>query len=62
MRSEGSSTRPGFVVAVAGLTLVVAASSPASSEESDDVEFTDVRKHTEEFIRYYQTIELNKRR
>jgi hypothetical protein len=46
----------GFVLAVT--VLVVAASSLASSEESDEVEFTDVRKHTEEFIRYYQTIEL----
>ncbi len=40
------------------LVLVAIGSSQARSEERDEVEFTDVRKHTKEFIGYFQSIKL----
>ena len=38
--------------------LVAVSSSQARNEERDEVEFTDVHKHTKEFIGYFQTIKL----
>ncbi len=40
------------------LVLVAMGSSQARNEERDDVELTDVRKHTKEFMGYFQTIKL----
>ncbi len=47
-----------FLLASSLLVLVAVGSSQAGNEEGAEVEFTDVRKHTKEFMGYFQTIKL----
>ena len=47
-----------LALAVVAASVVVVGGSRVLGEESREVEFTDVRKQTEEFIGYYETIKL----